>query len=398
MIAVTGCTLFGAYRTAASVRDAAVLIHSTIGCSWGTMAFHIPSRLQDVRQASSVLYEEDVIFGGARSLRQALAHSNEQYENSPVIFVITGCVAEIMADDVERIIATVATAKKIVLFKAAGFKGNMAAGMLHAMKTLIDTMTAKPVQQTAVNLIGILADDFKADADLAEIRRLLGKEVEINAVFPYDNYAAVSNVPAAALNIVFPGFEAIGDYLAEKFGTPQVVVDYPYGLEGSRRFAAAVAAALSLRLGSHIGSQERRATENLQAAYDYIRQLYALPVAVGGDTCRARALQIFLRQELGMQVLAAGNDSEEQPADFAQQVVESNAVILFGSSFDRKLAERHGLALIRYTYPVFDSISISNRGYAGFNGAVNLVEELINAVMAMEYRRKGLYDLQAELE
>ncbi len=39
-----------------------------------------------------------------------------------------------------------------------------------------------------------------------------------------------------------------------------------------------------------------------------------------------------------------------------------------------------------------DSICIVKRGYAGFNGAINLIEDLTNSIMTGNFRREGLYD------
>lgn len=391
MIPVTGCKLFGAYRAVNSVKDAAVLIHSTIGCSWGTMAFHIPSRLNRVRQASSVLYGDDVVFGGAKALQKALANMLKSYD-SAVIFVVTGCVAEIMDDDVESVIAEFAADRPIIPIKAAGFKGDMQSGFLDAFKVLVNCMDGNAARRAkSINLIGVFADDYKTDADLAAIRQLLGPEIKINAVLPYDTLAAVKNAPAAALNVVFRGFEPVGEYMEEAFGTPYVVTEYPYGLAGSCSFAKRIADAFSIP--TNLRFQERQYMRKMESAFDYLHKFYGLPVAIGGDSVRAHSLKVFLEREVGMDVEVFQPYTQDGNADFSKQVEQSNAVLLYGSSFDRELAETLQIPLLRYTYPVFDSICISPRPYAGFAGAINWLEDMINACMTMEYRRTGLYDI-----
>lgn len=391
MKALTGCKLFGAYRTAVSVRDAAVLIHSTAGCNWGTSTFHIPSRQKDVRQASSVLYEDDIVYGGCASLEKALGHMSELYDCSAV-FVLTGCVAEIMEDNVEAVVRGFSSVRPVLLLKAAGFKGDMASGVDDAMGMLVGHMTEKKRKKDSVNIVGIFSDDYRSDADLNAIRRLLGEEIEINSVLPYDNYVRLLDAPAAELNVVFEGFEHTGALMEQKFGIPYAVVNYPYGIEGSKSFAGAVTEALGKKGGDCLKDLERRTVKRLEMAYGYVHKLYGMPAAVSGDRARAGALKAFLENELGMDVEAFRDGSSGDGTDgFGEALENSGCVIVFGSSYERETAENLGIPLIRYAYPVFDSISIGDRGYAGFDGTVNLAEDVVNAFMTMKYRRDGMY-------
>lgn len=391
MKASAGCKLFGAYRTVISVRDAAVLIHSSVGCNWGTAAFHTPSRLGDVRQASSVLYEEDIIYGGRAVLEKALGHMTEFYDCSAV-FVLTGCVAEIMEDDVEGIIRCFSSPKPILPLKAAGFKGDMASGVADAMKLLVDNMAEKERKEDSVNIIGIFSDDFKGEADLESIKKLLGSGVDMNSVIPWGNYAEILNAPAAALNIVFEGFEETGAQMERRFGIPYVVVNYPYGIEGSRSFAARVAGALGHGEADFLEERERDTVKKLEPAYGYMHKLYGMPAAVSGDRARANALKGFLENELGMNVEVFRNNSAGDRGDgFEKALRDSGAVMVFGSSYERGISDELDIPLIRCAYPVFDSINIGSRCYAGFDGTVNLVEDIVNACMTMRYRREGMY-------
>ncbi len=386
-----GCKLFGAYRTVIGVKDAAVLIHSTVGCNWGTSTFHITSRQNDIRQASSVLYEEDIIYGGRSSLERALENMAGLYDCAAV-FVLTGCVAEIMEDDIEGFIKSFSFPKPVILVKAAGFKGDMDSGVEDAVKTLIDRMDKRKRRKDSINIVGIFSDDFKCDEDLSSIKRLLGEKIEINSVLPYDSYAAMLNAPAASLNVIFKGFEYIGVQMEQNFGIPYVVADYPYGIGGSRSFATKVNSALGHTGMDFLNTMESDAVKRLERAYEYVHNLYGMPAAVKGDPARANALKNFLENELGMNVKVFQNSSSGGKADdFEEAVAISDAVIVFGSSYERGVADNLNIPLIRYAYPIFDSISIGNRSYAGFEGAVNMVEDMVNASMTIGYKRDGMY-------
>ena len=59
-------------------------------------------------------------------------------------------------------------------------------------------------------------------------------------------------------------------------------------------------------------------------------------------------------------------------------MARSNSVMIFGSSFDRGLANELDIPFLQYTYPVFDKISISKSGYAGVEGMIFLFEDILN--------------------
>lgn len=382
----SACKLFGAYRTAISIKDAAVLIHSTIGCNWGTNNFHITSMQQDVRQASSVLYEEDVIYGGEKALKKAIEYMQELYDYS-ALFVLTGCVAEIMGDDIEGVIRNFSSPKPIIPINAAGFKGDIYSGVEDVMKVIIDYMEVKYKNKNSINIIGFFSDDFKSNEDLDSIKKLLGKDIKINSIIPYDNYSNILNAAKAELNVVIEGFESIGRYMEERLGIPYVVVKFPYGIEGSKDFAIKVFNAMNLEVDDSIGEMEIRAIKNLERVYGYIHKLYGMPVVIRGDHSRGPALKKFLQGELGMNVDIFNDDSN----NFEEVVEESDAVIIFGSSYERGIADKLSIPLIRYNYPIFDAISIGNRSYAGFEGTINLIEDIINSSMTANYRRDGMY-------
>ena len=61
---LSSCALFGAVRTLSGIKDALILQHSVVGCQWGSLAFRYAGKPYDVRQASDVIYDEDVVNGG----------------------------------------------------------------------------------------------------------------------------------------------------------------------------------------------------------------------------------------------------------------------------------------------------------------------------------------------
>ena len=46
----SGCKLFGAYQALGGIQDGVVLLHSVVGCNFGSMSLHVAQDMRDIRQ------------------------------------------------------------------------------------------------------------------------------------------------------------------------------------------------------------------------------------------------------------------------------------------------------------------------------------------------------------
>jgi len=291
-----------------------------------------------------------------------------------------------MGDDIEGVIRKFPHTKPIIPINGAGFKGDIYSGVEDVLKAAVDKMNINDKIKNSINIIGLFSDDFKIDEDLKAIKKLLSKEIKINSIIPYDNINNILNAAKAELNVVIEGFEDIGRYMEEKLGIPYVVVKFPYGIEGSKAFATKVSCAMGIELDYFIKELELETVKKLERIYGYIHKLYGMPAAVKDDFSRGSALKEFLENELGMSVEVFNNADS-----FEENVEASDSIIVFGSSYERGITDKLSIPLIRYSYPIFDFINIGTRSYAGFEGGINLIEDIINSVMTANYRRNGMY-------
>lgn len=385
------CRLFGAYRVVISIKDSVILIHSTVGCNWGTLAFHISSKISDIRQTSTVIYEEEIVNGGEKILEEALENILKLYE-AEVIYVITGCIPEILNDDALNVINRFKQRKNlenIFLLNEPGFNDAGIRGMKSAFKLLIDEMMPREIIKNSINLIGFFSDDYKVDSDLINIENMLEDSIYINSVFPYDSYKNIMKVPSAVVNVVLDGFGFVGEMLKEKFGTPYITVSYPYGITGSKIFANKILAALSIEVHENFDEKETLSLEVLNEFHSFIDSFMGMPVAVLGDKARIYGMKKFLEVELGMAVEVLIDTEEKKDREgIRDEVVKSNSIMIFGSSFERGLANELDIPFLQYTYPVFDKISISKSGYAGVEGMLFLIEDILNLAYFYRFNSK----------
>ena len=235
-----GCYYLGAYRAFASVEDAFLLIHSVSSCSWGALALHQMGRADSIRQGCTMMHQNEIIFGGERKLRDALEILKE---HAPArAYVLNGCPSDMIHDDIQAVIDDAQCPFPVYWMNTAGYCGSMRQGYIDAMCFLARKLPRCERKDAvpSVNLVGISLDNFRAEADVESIRRMLEPEVKLNATLPMLDGASMERFGAASLNIVFQGFEAVGEALKEALGMDYIVVDYPYGAEGSLRFLKAV--------------------------------------------------------------------------------------------------------------------------------------------------------------
>ena len=374
-----GGKFFGAFRACSGIKDAVTLTHVPVGCNWGAMMLKTTSNQPDIRQACTVMHEREIVFGGEEALREALVRADKLY-NTPLLAVVAGDAPAIIGDDVEAVIDSVALNKEVVWMEAAGFKGTMEKGYEEALVHLARLMEERNVIKKSVNLIGFCPDDFKVDADIKEITRLLNSAgIKVNCVISNCSFEDFVNAPAAELNVVIGQGTELAEHMKKEFGVPYLEPDYPYGLEGTKEFTNTICE----HLGIGYDAEQEFDLEPFKRIYLYLHELYGTPVSVIGD-CHAEPMAGFLDSELGfdIEVLAS---LEDDYFIFQQNVRDSNTTILFGSSFERNIADELRIPLVRFIYPVFDHVCVyEDAPYAGFRGAVCLTETILNAVMGFD--------------
>jgi nitrogenase molybdenum-iron protein alpha/beta subunit len=373
-----GGKFFGAFRASSGITDAVVLNHVPVGCNWGAGMFKSFSSQSDIRNACTVMHEREIVFGGEESLREALIRADRLYD-APLILVVAGDVPSIIGDDIEAVVGSVSLKKDVIWMEAAGFRGSMRSGYEDALINLVPVMAQCDLAANSVNFIGFCPDDFKVEADLREIKRMMTNYgVTINSIISNCSYEELKRAPAAELNVVIGQGTELAKQMKDKFGIPYIEVGYPYGLRGSWDLIDAV----SDHMGLGKDLEREINLHPLEKIYLYLNDIYGTPASVIGDF-HAKPMADFLRRELGFDIEVLSTLDDDY--NFEEQVRTSNSSILFGTSFEQELAKDMRIPLVRFSYPVFDQVCIyEDAPYAGLRGAVCLIESVLNSVMGFE--------------
>ena len=67
--------------------------------------------------------------------------------------------------------------------------------------------------------------------------------------------------------------------------------------------------------------------------------------------------------------------------DMNRALKASGVSLIFGSSFEKKIASELQASLVRISYPVIDEISLSDMPFIGFSGIAHLCEKIINSIL-----------------
>lgn len=418
------CALGGALTYINSLSRTAPVIHAGPGCgSVLTFGQNFGGGYQHIGYSggfaapSSNTLEHHVVFGGEGRLREQIKTTLEVID-ADLYFVVTGCTAGLIGDDVRAVVGEFAEKGKNVVFaETPGFKGNTYAGYEIATRALLSQVVrpAGTKRRASVNILGIVpAQDPFWQGNLAEIRRLLEKiGVKVNLSGDGDRLADVRRAAEAELNIVLSPTTGVAaaEYLREAHGVPFIQHALPVGME-TGGFLRKVAEALSLKadkVEGVIAREEEYLWKNLvklSEAYAYI--LVNREFGIVSDSNYAIGLTRFLTNDLGLipriviltddppaplrESILSGFSGLEgtvvpkivfEPDGFniARLLEENRPDILLGSTIDRETAKKLSLPILPLAFPLTDRVALAN-SYSGYRGAVNLAEDIGSAILS----------------
>ncbi|MBY9081099.1 hypothetical protein KIH86_23405 [Paenibacillus sp. HN-1] len=433
------CALGGAIGTIQSLPRAIPILHSSSGCGGnlagalsGASGYNGGNYCGGQALPSSNVSERDIVFGGEGRLDEQIGNTLKVMDGD-LYFVVTGCMVEMIGDDVRAVVKRYKNGELPVLaVETVSFKGNSYYGYELVLETLFrDFVEKSPVKDTAtVNLWGVVPmQDVFWKGNLGVLKGLLKKlGFETNTFFGQgETLDNLKKAGRAVLNIVVSdayGIEA-AKVFEEEHGVPYITVPLPIGDHGTSRFLRTVGSAL----GVDEAKIEALIHEERKAYYPYLERLadvyndldFQRYATVVGDPNYTQALTRFLADDLGWlpelvvitdiledeqkeRVLSAfsGYESGLRPevvfdADASSVVGYINRHwpqtngqkyykgfspgVIVGSVMERDTAEQFKVPLLPVTYPISNRV-VLNRAYAGYSGGLTLAEDVLSLLVA----------------
>jgi nitrogenase molybdenum-iron protein beta chain len=430
------CSLGGALSTLEALPDTVAILHAAIGCSgsiaWaqnGGSALNVGGYCGGLSVPSTNVIERDIVFGGLDRLSEEVK-STVELMDAKLYVIITGCVTEIIGDDIRSVAAEYNDSPyRVVSANTGGFKGNSYLGYDIVMSQIVRQFVKSDVPKVKkrVNVLGVVPFmDCFWRGNLKNVRRLLeGVGLEVNTFFTSeDSLEAIEASGSAELNIVLSdvyGLETAQAY-AEVHDIDYISSPLPIGPSASAQLIRQIASIIDLDVDveAYIEAQSRLYYESLEPLIDLYNdadlQKYAVIV---GDVNYAVSLTKFLSDDVGwIPVLTLFTDTltEVQKLDIAEKLTHNVGVVprivfdtnateasryiaeiypktdddlygetlspafVIGSSLERSLATKLAAPHLSVSFPVANRAVVS-RGYTGFDGGLTLIEDLLSAAV-----------------
>lgn len=376
-----GCKLFGAYQALEGIQGSFLVIHSVPGCHFGTLAWHVQHNPLGIHQASTALGDQEIIFGGRDAVKKTLELLKEN-SGIQTVFLITGCVAELIQDDIAALCREYSDWFQIIPVNAAGFTGDLEDGYEEALLALLPLMNRQEraaKQRPRVNVLGFGVDDPYAEGDLQQLEKLLGEQVKINLAFPFFEVEDLERAVDADLNLVFGRGRRLAEAMQNKFGIPWEEIAYPYGLEGMKELWNILERQFGCNYRKECEESERKLESRLLPLYPFLESFYHKNFAVYTDRSRANGIKRFLEEELGMRCVYDKRQGEKLDPE---EIKASDAALFFGSTQERDICQRYGIPLIRICYPSVDKLWLERDSRIGVEGTLQFIQEMINQCLA----------------
>lgn len=433
------CPLGGAVAAVTALPGAIPILHAAAGCAgnilWtqsGGSALQVGGYCGGLSIPSSNVQEKEVVFGGHERLREQISNTLEVMAGE-LYFVLTGCVTEVIGDDVRAVVSEFQDAGVNVIFaETGGFKGNSYYGYDLVLQSLFRNFVQRGLEKVKgrVNLWGVVpAMDVFWRGNLEGLRNLLEKlGLEVNTFFTADDtLEGIKKAASAELNILVSdvyGVEA-AKTCADVHGTPYIISPLPVGPAATDNFLRQAGKALALEsslVEALIEQENKRYFKFLEPLVDCYNdtdlQRYAVVV---GDVNYAVGVTKFLADDLGwlpeLTVFTDQLQEEQKPlltgrlanlesglqpevvfeTDTGEIIQHLNRrrprfkgqryynafgpAFVVGSSLERELALSIGAAHLSVSFPVANR-AVLDRGYTGYRGSLRLVEDLLSAIIA----------------
>lgn len=384
--------------------------------------------------SSSNVVEREIVFGGEDRLEEQIRTTLEIID-ADLYVVVTGCMVEMIGDDISVATAKYANAAAPVLpIPTPSFKGTSYDGYDMLLSGLFRSFTAKGLtrRKKRVNVWGLPpGQDVFYKGNLTEIKRLLDR-LGLNVYTFFGEGEPLSNLKNAAdasLNIVLSDSYGINaaQVFEEEHGTPWISLPLPIGADQTASFLRTIAEALRISTGKVeqvIRDEEARYYDYIERVADIYNdadlQRYAV---ITGDANYAPSVSRFVADELGWiprlvmvtdtfqvddpakEKLLSRFDNWEsdvrpeirfdtdtssvlkyfpeawEPSHNERYYNSFTPLVLIGSVFERDLAAKLGVPLLTLSFPATNRV-VLNQTYAGYNGGIGLTADLLTTLVA----------------
>jgi nitrogenase molybdenum-cofactor synthesis protein NifE len=267
------CAFFGVAGMVPLIKNSYALLLGPAICLYNAkLTINLRALTSDPRPDNLLLLsitQEDIIFGAHEKVKQAVIEVDRRYQPE-VLFVVTTCTQEIIGEDFDAAIAEIQpeVAAKLLVIHTDNFTCEDAApGIEHTYLALADLMQAQPVEEKAVNLLGLRVPEGR-NTELVHL--LESKGIHIRNVIPsYSTPSEIALAPGVQLNIVLEHYALpLAEKMREDFGTEYIYCERPYALDSVETWYRQIAEVLQIDLNQEIALLKQKTLESVSRIQD----------------------------------------------------------------------------------------------------------------------------------
>lgn len=423
------CMPLGAVVALKGIEGSMAVVHGSQGCSTYMRLSMVEHFNEPVDIASSSLNEKQTIYGGEENLRKGLDNVLRVY-HPRVIGVVTTCMTETMGEDINRMIETYRTDRRlndvdIIPISTPSYSGTHTEGHWTAIRDLIRYYASLVAPHELINIIlpqVSPADtrEIKRILDMMGIRYILLPDISHTLDRPYGKTYEkipsggtkredIARMSGARATIQFgytcPDGLSPGAYLQEEFGVPLYNLPLPTGLQNMDIFIETLHSITHNPVPETIMLERGWLCDGMADSHKYMAEvkpvIYGEPelvYSISSLCIENGSFPVMIATSTGSPALAKYLSSlsldektsaiRYENADFA--VIESESIRLsanlaIGHSGGKVLTERHDIPVVRVGYPIHDRVGGQRILTVGYSGTLTLLERIVNTYLEQKY-------------
>lgn len=429
------CQPLGAVLAGLGFEKTLPFVQGSQGCT-SYFRSHLSRHFKEpIATVSSSMTEDAAVFGGLSNMSEGLENANALYRPD-MIAVSTTCMAEVIGDDLRAYIknskdaGAVPQDMPVPFAHTPSFSGSHLNGYDVMLKGILEALAAPAEKNGKINIIPGF-DGYSGN--LREIKSLLttmGVDFTMLADYSdvvdggntghYELYpdggttlAEAADAPnaAATISLQRAATAKTGELITKQWGQEFVVAGEPIGINATDAFLAEVSRITGKCVPASIEAQRARAVDAIVDSHPYV---HGKRLAMVGDPDVLLGL-ISFALEIGMKpvhiVCTNGDKKFKKAAEallasspFGAEATVHNKKdmwhlrslmftepvdLLMGPSNAKFLWKDTGTTFFRVGFPLFDRHHLHKRTILGYEGATNLLMDIVNLVLD-EMDRKAI--------
>lgn len=421
------CQPLGAILAAVGFEGTLPFVHGSQGCVAYFRTHFTRHFKEPFSGVSSSMTEDAAVFGGLKNMIEGLENAYTLYKPK-MIAVCTTCMAEVIGDDLGSFIngakneGSVPQDFPVPFAHTPSFVGSHIVGYDNMLKAILLNLTEGKKKETSNGKVNFIPGFETYIGNLRELKHLTSA-MGVNANILADNelyldspndgefkmYQGGTTLEAAADSInaeqtialqTYPTVKT-REYIEKNWG--QKTATYrPWGIKGTDEFLMALSEITGNPIPAELELERGRAVDAMTDSHAW---LHGKTAAIYGDPDLVMGMLQFML-EMGVEpVHVLVNNSnpefeEEAKALLASSPYGSKATVwggkdlwhmrsllftepvdfLIGNSYGKYLWRDTKIPLIRIGYPIFDRHHLHRYSTIGYNGAINLLNWIVNAL------------------